>query len=341
MKVKAVYFNNGVGGDINWQIKRSYSPCVRGKLAEILDIPDEVYTQDDLGAPALSQAEIILSTWGIPVLSEDEIARHLPNLKIIFYAAGSVQNFARQYFANGVRIVSAWAANAVSVAEFTLAQIILANKGYFLSSYLFKEQGIEKAHDHSLWSHNGTFDTKVGIIGAGMIGRKVIELAKACGLRADFFVYDPFLSDKDAERHGVVKCPLENIFTQCQTISNHVADNEQTKGMLHYGLFNRMLPNAAFINTGRGAQVIEKDLARALTEYPGRIALLDVTYPEPPESGHVFYKMPNVFLSGHISGTIGREIYRMGELILSELDLFMHNKPMNYEVTEEMLATMA
>ena len=46
----------------------------------------------------------------------------------------------------------------------------------------------------------------------------------------------------------------------------------------------RMKPNAAFINTGRGAQVIETDLVRALREEPGRFAVLDVTWPEPVEA---------------------------------------------------------
>ncbi|MFR1477023.1 MAG: NAD(P)-dependent oxidoreductase [Hydrogeniiclostridium mannosilyticum] len=66
-----------------------------------------------------------------------------------------------------------------------------------------------------------------------------------------------------------------------QTISNHLANNPQTAGMLNYGLFRRMKPNATFINTGRGAQVVEADLVRA-EEEPGRTALLDVTDPVEP-----------------------------------------------------------
>ena len=76
---------------------------------------------------------------------------------------------------------------------------------------------------------------------------------------------------------------LEEIFQECQTISKHIANNPQTVGMLDYHLFSQMRPDAAFINTGRGAQVVETDLVRALKEEPGRFALLDVTWPEPVE----------------------------------------------------------
>lgn len=87
--------------------------------------------------------------------------------------------------------------------------------------------------------------------------------------RLKVVVFDPFLSEEEAERLGVEKCGLERLFAESQTISNHLANNPQTAGMLNYGLFRRMKPNATFINTGRGAQVVEADLVRALRENPG------------------------------------------------------------------------
>jgi len=102
-----------------------------------------------------------------------------------------------------------------------------------------------------------------------------------------------------------------------------------------------MRPNAVFINTGRGAQVIEADLVRALTEVPTRTAVLDVTHPEPVQPGHPFYTMENVFLTPHIAGSIGDEIARMGQYMLQEYKAFSGNMPCKYEVTMEMLKTMA
>ena len=67
----------------------------------------------------------------MPALSEAEIAEYLPNLRAVFYGAGSVQYFARPFLSRGVRVFSAWAANAVPVAEYAVAQIVLSGKGFY------------------------------------------------------------------------------------------------------------------------------------------------------------------------------------------------------------------
>ena len=84
--------------------------------------------------------------------------------------------------------------------------------------------------------------------------------------------------------------------------------------MLNGSLFSLMKPNATFINTGRGAQVVEADLIDALKAEPNRVALLDVTMPEPPKPDSLFYKMDNVFLSPHIAGSHRRRSRAHGRI---------------------------
>ena len=78
----------------------------------------------------LRDTEVIFTTWGMPSLTPADLGL-LPNLKAVFYAAGSVKGFAQPFLEAGVRVVSAWRANALPVAEFTLAHILLAGCGYF------------------------------------------------------------------------------------------------------------------------------------------------------------------------------------------------------------------
>ena len=105
-----------------------YAPTVRERLAAMVVLDPFVYAKNDLLATpdAFAEVEIVFSTWGMPVLTEEEIATLFPNLKCLFYAAGTVQTFARPFLKRGVRIFSAWAANAVPVAEYTVAEIILS-----------------------------------------------------------------------------------------------------------------------------------------------------------------------------------------------------------------------
>ena len=99
--------------------------------------------------------------------------------------------------------------------------------------------------------------------------------------------------------------------------------------------------NATFINTGRGAQVVEEDLCRALRECPDRTALLDVTWPEPPAPDSPLLTMENVFLTPHIAGSMKNEIGRMGQYMLQAYRDFRAGIPSRCEVTLDMLETMA
>ena len=301
---------------------------------------ERVYTKADvLNAPEKFKAtEYIFSTWGMPQFTEEEIKAYLPSLKAVFYGAGTVQSFARPFLNCGVKIFSAWAANAVPVAEYTVAQIILANKGFFSSSQLAKT-GDRQAARQNFCSYPGNYGVKIGIIGAGMIGSLVIQMLKAYQL--DILVFDPFLPDEKADKLGAKKVSLETLFSECQVVSNHLADNKQTQGMLGGKLFETMLPYATFINTGRGAQVVEADLIKVLNERPDITALLDVTFPEPPEKDSELYSLKNCILTPHIAGSAGYEVRRMGEYMIEEYKNLIENKPCKYEVTLEMLKTMA
>lgn len=284
------------------------------------------------------KTEYIFSTWGISCLTKEQIQSCLPNLKAVFYAAGSVQHFAQPFLKCGVRVFSAWAANAVPVAEYTVAQILLANKGFFAATGQYRCQGWQTAYD-TFVRYPGNYGETVGIIGAGMIGKLVIQKLKAHRLKC--VVFDPFLSCAAAAVLGVEKCSLEDVFARSSVVSNHLANNAQTKGMLDYSLFSVMRPDDTFINTGRGAQVVEEDLVRILTERPDIVALLDVTDPEPPAEGHPFYALPNCYLTPHIAGSSGDEVHRMSEYMLEEYRRYIASEPCLYEVTEGMLKTMA
>lgn len=321
-------------------IFKVYDENTANALQKLIGIEKNIYTKSNiLENPArFANVEFIFSTWGMPTFTEEEIKACLPSLKCVFYGAGTVQKFARPFLACGAKVFSAWAANAVPVAEMTVAQIILANKGYFLTNRLYHSWGRGSAKQ-AFQKCNGNYGETVGIIGAGMIGKLVIKMLKAYNLK--MLVFDPFLPDEKAAELGVKKCELAELFERSFVVSNHLANNAQTVGMLNYDLFSKMRENAVFINTGRGAQVVESDLVCVLRERPDLTALLDVTYPEPPTEGHPFYTLNNCLLTPHIAGSAGDEVARMGEYMLSEFEAYVSKTPTNYEVTLKMLETMA
>ena len=281
----------------------------------------------------LQGVEYAFSTWGMPALSCGVIRKCLPSLKAVFYAAGSVQAFARPFFENGVRIFSAWRANAIPVAETVFAQIVLAHKGFFKA---VRGDGCKHG---IIQKYPGNYRTKTGLIACGSIGQLVAEKLKT--IDTEVLVYDPFISSKTLESLNAKRAELTELFGTCDVISNHLPDLPQTVGMLKYNLFELMKKTATFINSGRGRQVVEKDLAKAMRRERGRTAILDVTYPEPPSIFSPLRRLSNVILTPHMNGSTGLEVLRMADYMIAELDLLLVNKPPQHEVTLEMLEKMA
>lgn len=321
-------------------IKRVYADETIQRLSGLTELDETTYQKSDLleNPQKFHDTEYIFSTWGMPVMTEQEIADCLPNLKCVFYAAGTVRNFARSFLNQGVKVFSAWTANAVPVAEYTVAQIVLANKGFYRASALASGGSYDLARKEFSF-YSGNYGVKIGIIGAGAVGKLVIRALKNYAF--DVLVFDPFLPDETAKELGVEKVSLERLFHECNVVSNHLADNEQTKGILGGRLFSAMLPYATFLNTGRGAQVVESDLVKVLKTRPDITAVLDVMTAEPPLPDSEFFELKNCILTPHIAGSSGQEVHRMAEYMLAEFERLLQNRCCKYEVTLEMLERMA
>ena len=71
------------------------------------------------------------------------------------------------------------------------------------------------------------------------------------------------------------------------------------------------------------------------------MAILDVTWPDPPVPGSPLFTLDNVILTPHIAGSMGNECRRMGQHMAAELERYLAGKPLLYEVSEERAMVMA
>lgn len=319
---------------------RIYGQERRTRLPDV-DLIAQDIQQDNLQelAPSLGGVEAIFSSWGMLSLDADTIARVFPSLRVIFYGAGTIKGFAAPFFERGVRISSAWRINGLAVAEFTLAHLLLAGKGYLRSARLCSAARANRDEAYRAVA-GGNYKTTVALLGAGAIGRRVLEMIQR-ETTLNVLLYDPFLSEEQAAALGARKATLQECFTQAQVVSNHVPNLPETKHLIR-GDHIRMLPhNGTFLNTGRGAQVDEAGLIAALRDRPDLTAILDVTDPEPPAEDSPFYGMPNVFLTPHIAGTMQSEWRQMGDYMLEEFARWRADDRLEAEITPDMLARMA
>ena len=311
---------------------------LRAEIGKDWALDSRRYYSSDIGAEDFSDVVAIFSTWGMPTLTESEIKASFPALKYLFYAAGTVQKFARPHLNLGIRVFSAWQANAVPVAEFSVAEILLATKGFFaLYPRTKKEPRPEMIRVKR--GYKGNYGAKVGILGDGAIGSLVIE--ELLRHKLDILVFSITMSEQRARELGVRRATLEEIFAECDVISNHLADNEHTRGMINRTLIESMRPYTTFINTGRGAQVDEAALADKLAEDNTISAVLDVTFPEPPEPDSPLLTLDNVTLTPHIAGSDGLEVERMTQYMIDEYRRIERGDEPLYEVSLDMLDKMA
>jgi phosphoglycerate dehydrogenase-like enzyme len=314
-----------------------YNPEVRAQIAQIVDIPecpitDSLYDGSDKTWPGV---EMIFASWGFTLMDEIFLMR-FPDLKIVFYGAGSIKPYVtRDFWQSGVRITNAAAANAIPVAEYTCAQIIQGLKGCWQKAlYIRKERKFPKI------SHPpGAYQSTVGLLSLGAIGRKVAEWCTGRDLRV--IAYDPYVTAEEAEKVNVRLLSLEEVFAQADVVSCHMPWLPETEGIIRARHFDLLKPQATFINTARGAVIDERGMIESLRKRPDVLAILDVTHPEPPVTGSPLYMLANVILTPHIAGSMGQECNRMGQYMLEELGRYVAREPLRYEVNERHAVILA
>ncbi len=307
------------------------------EIAGLVDLVAELQEPDALrnDLRPLKNVELLFTSWGAPRADEPLLAA-APNLKIIFYGAGSVRSVVTEaMWDRGVRVVSAWAANGVPVAEYALSQILFCLRCGWQSAAMTRNSRTFSA----VSSPPCAFGSTVGIISLGMIGRLVCEHLKRFDV--DVIAYDPCISGQEAEEIGVELCGLGDVFRRADVVSVHTPWLKETEGMITGEHFASMKPNASFINTSRGAVVREAEMIEVLRSRPDLHVVLDVTHPEPPEEGSALYDLPNVTLTPHIAGSLGPECRRMGWYMVDELRRYLSGEPFRWEITREKAAIMA
>ncbi|MCW5942396.1 MAG: hydroxyacid dehydrogenase [Fimbriimonadaceae bacterium] len=310
------------------QIRRVFGEDGMAKIAARTDLLDHVVRGDrvDEFLPSLRDTEALVSTWGMPCLTEAQLDA-MPALRVVFYAAGDVRDFARPLVRRGIQVVSAWRANAVPVAEFALAQILLAGKGYFRNVREYRAgRTFGGCHQGP-----GNRDETVAVLGAGAIGRLLIGLLAPFDLGV--VVFDPFLTESEAAALRVVKVTMEEAFARSLVVTNHLADHEETHGLITGRLLASMRQGATFVNTGRGRTVVADEFVEVMRDRPDLTALLDVTDPEPLPPDSPIWDLPNVLVSTHIAGSLGNELGRMAELCLEELDRYLRGEPLLHVIS--------
>jgi phosphoglycerate dehydrogenase-like enzyme len=317
---------------------RLFSPGARRRLGRILDIDHEsVITSFDEADPALlERVEVLVTGWGAPVIGALDLER-MPRLRAVFHAAGTVKGHLHpEVWDRGILVTTAALANAYPVAEYALAMILLAGKDVFgIAADYTDDDALEVSRRRPVI---GNYRRTVGVIGASTIGRRVIELLGSFDF--EVLLYDPIISDLDPILRGARRVSLDELFERSTIVSVHAPLLPETRGMVGADELARMAPGSTLINTARAPIVDQAALTAALAA--GRLkAILDVTDPEPLPLGHPLRSAPGVLITPHVAGALGNELFRLGESVVREAELFSENRAAAFPVQKDDLAAMA
>ena len=296
----------------------------------------------DLGAhdiaALLPQVEVLVTGWGAPQIS-GAVLDAMPSLRLIAHCAGTVKSLVdAEAFERGVAVVSAADANALPVAEFTLAVILLGNKRILKLREMYRAERRSLKPVRERAPGLGNYRKTVGIVGASRVGRRVIELLRPFDF--DVLVFDPYLSAADALALGVRKSDLDALMASADVVSVHAPATAETRRLIDRRRLQLLRDGAVFVNTAR-ASLVDQDalIDEART---GRIdVVLDVTDPEPLPADSPLYDMPNVLLTPHIAGAVGTEVQRLSALALDEIARYANGEPLQHCVDPSLLERSA
>ena len=296
---------------------------------------DRNYTSDEL-LELIPGAAVVITSWGSPIITEEHVAA-ADELLIVGHAAGSVKTrLAPAGHERGITLLSAADVIAESVAEYTLWAMLSGQRDLLRYERIMKtERGWKPTRP---WFGHCLYAKKVGIVSAGMVGRRVIGLLAPFG--CEVMVYDPYLGEEDARLLNVRSVSLAELFANSDIISVHAPITPETKGMITRAHFRSIRDGVLFINTAR-AWTLDQDALLAELQKKRFNAYIDVFEPEPLPADHPLRELDNVFLSPHISGHTVESRLRLVEEIARDIERFFNNEPLRLVVPHAKLSIMA
>ena len=289
-------------------------------------------------ASRIADYDVIITGWGSPRFT-DPVLENASKLKLVVHSAGSIKfMFDERALDRGFAISTVAVAMAPAVAEMNLLLVLMCLRGTHDLDRRMKS-GEDWKTVKATGSGTELVGNRVGIIGAGFVGRQFIQLLK--GLNVEVQVYDPYLSDAAAAEMGVKKAPtLDELLVSSPIVCLHAPATPETRHMIGKRELALLRDGAVFINTARSWLTDEGAL---LGEFKsGRIrGALDVFDAEPLPADHPFRKLDNVIVTPHIASATRNCLHRQGSITVDEIEHFLKGESPKYAVTKRQYSMMA
>jgi len=264
-------------------------------------------------------ADGMLLLWRLP----PGVIRATPTLRVISFVGTGVETYLEvdEARAGGVTLSNVPRYGSNAIAEHAVALL-------FAVARRITER--DRAVRAGSWAQDEGLELRgrrLGVLGAGPVGTRMIELGQALGMSVACWTRRR-TSEREQEL-GVPLVELDELFSNSDAVSLHLAVTRETEGIVDRRLLGLLPPHAIVINTARGALVDEHALAELLEA--GRLggAGVDVLGTEPPPPTHPLLSAPGVVITPHVAfhtAEASRELLRIS---LENLLAYARGRPQN------------
>lgn len=252
-----------------------------------------------------------------------------PNLRLVAVAATGTDRIdldaAR---ARGIAVANVRDYARATVPEHTFALILalrrslLAYRGSVLAGR-WAEAAQFCYHDYPIADLAGS---TLGIVGEGVLGRRVAEIGRAFGMQTIFA----------GRRTGPTKnpdaVPFDEFLARADVLTLHCPLRPENRNLIGAAELAKMKPTALLIDTARGGLVDEDALLAAIEAGTIAGAGLDVATVEPPPADHVVMRLathPNVILTPHVAWASREAVQGLADRLVANVDAFVAGAPIN------------
>jgi len=249
------------------------------------------------------------------------ILKNALKLKFIGRLGVGLDNIDTEYCKNkNIHVQPATGMNADSVAEY----VVSSSMSLIKKIPMFHNGTIKGEWPRTTIKSLEIKQKNLGIIGFGIIGKKVAEYSSKNGL--NILAYDPYVKEINDKEINIKSSSLKEIYEKSDIISVHLPLTDETKNMVNKSSFAQMKNKPIIINTSRGGIINESDLIEAYHKNIISGFALDVFENEPIESKFYHKIKPgmNCILTPHISGVTTESNIRVSDFIVKKITDFFN-----------------
>ena len=280
---------------------------------------DSDATDPKILAERLREADVALNIRGRTFFTA-EVLGVCPRLKLIsIWGTGTDNVDLPAAAARGITVTNTPGANAVAVAEHTVALMLAVVKQLVPADQAMRQGG---------WPRNlvpQLRGKRLGLVGTGLIGREVAAMARGLGMEVVAWTFHP--SARLADSLGLRYVELDELLRTADIVSLHLRATPETRHFLNRARLAMLKPGAILVNTARGVLIDEPALVECLQEKRIACAGLDVFEAEPLPAGHPLLGLPNVLLTPHAAGMTPEVIQNGLAMAVENIENFQKGNP--------------